>query len=338
MKTIYSFLTIIAAIILSACSKSESFSVGGVIEGAGMQTVNMTYYAAGGIKRVSQTAVEGRFAMRGNSATPTLCLIEMSDGTPLATVIAENGDKIELKASLESPLLTEVKGNRSSSKLAKWTKENAELLTSGNQDAINRAIAEFVGKNRSDMASTALVTTRFQTPGYESMADSLLTLISTSARPAAIVQNFSAVLATQLNRNAGTAVVPMTFYTRNDSTYFYTPGGHSLSLLAFLSSESAGRDTITSRMRSLRQRYTPRRCDVIEVSLAPDSASWKQSTARDTASWRQAWGPGSIAGSTLTKLSVPRYPFFIVADSTGSQIYRGSSISAAERIITSRLK
>lgn len=58
MKTIYSFLTIIAAIILSACSKSESFSVGGVIEGAGMQTVNMTYYAAGGIKRVSQTAVE----------------------------------------------------------------------------------------------------------------------------------------------------------------------------------------------------------------------------------------------------------------------------------------
>ncbi|MCM1483063.1 MAG: DUF4369 domain-containing protein [Muribaculaceae bacterium] len=332
-------LALVAALILSGCGKSDHFTVGGTIEAAGMQTVIVTYYASGGLKRVSQPAVDGKFNMKCESPVPTLCLVELSDGTQLASVIASNGDNIQIKASLEEPLLTEVKGNSSSSKLARWTRDNAELITSGNAEAINRSIAEFVRDNKSDMASSALMVTRFQSLGYETLADSLLTLISVSARPAPVVQNFSAVLSSQLSRKGSTNIVPMTVYTRNDSTYFYSPTAHTISMLAFVGDDRAGRDSITSSMRALCREFpAKRRLDIVEISTARDSAVWKSATARDSALWHQAWAPGTVASATISKMSVPRLPYFIVADSTGAQIYRGPSITEAERIITSRLR
>lgn len=338
MKHIYTLIAAIFALALSSCSKSDHFSIGGTIDGVGMQSVTLTYYADGGLKRVTQAAVDGKFAMKGHSATPTLCLLELSDGTELATMVVSDGDKMKIKASLESPLATEVKGNGTSSKIARWIADNAEKIASGNAADINSAIAEFVGDNKSDLAATALMVTRFQTPGYETMADSLLTLISVDARPAAVVQNFSAVLASQLNQRSSVEVKPMSMYARNDSTFYFNPSRHSLSFLAFMSPAYAGRDSITPHLRNLEKRYPSRRLEIIEISTAADSALWKQSTAPDSATWTQAWAPGSIAANAIQKLAIPRNPYFIVADSVGVQLYRGSSISEAEKLITTRLK
>lgn len=57
-----------------------------------------------------------------------------------------------------------------------------------------------------------------------------------------------------------------------------------------------------------------------------------------SAIWLQTWAPGSVASTNIGKLSIPRLPYFIVADSTGAQIYRGPSISTAENTISGKLK
>lgn len=330
------YLAAIVAIFATGCSQADHFKVGGLMEGAGVQTVTLTYYAEGGIKQTVGQSVNGKFLLQGKSAVPTLCIVALSDGTPVATLIASNGDKIEVRTSLENPAALKVKGSGQSSKIADWLNENAELLARGDAAAINASIAEFIDDHRSDMASTALLVTQFRTDGFETMADSLLSLIDISARPAPVVQNFSAVLSSQLNRSAGSAVMPMTLYIRSDSTYFLTPAQHSVTLLAF-TEPVGGRDTVTTVLRELRGRYSDRRCGIVEISAAVDSSTWKQATARDSATWKQAWAPGTVASSTIGKLSVPRIPYFIVADSTGTQLYRGGSVSAAHRLIGTRL-
>lgn len=337
MRSLLLYLAAFLALFATSCSKADHFTVGGVMEGAGVQTVTLTYYAEGGIKQTVGQAVNGKFVLQGKSTVPTLCLVALSDGTPVATLIASNGDKIEIHTSLENPAALKVKGSGQSSKIADWLNENAEILSRGDAAAINASIAEFIGHHRSDMASTALLVTQFRTEGYESMADSLLSLISTSARPAPVVQNFSAVLSSQLNRSAGSAILPMTLYIRSDSTYFLSPAQHRVTLLAFTEPSTGGRDTVTTALRDLRGRYNDRTCGIVEISTAIDSAEWKQATARDSATWKQAWAPGTVASATIGKLSVPRIPYFIVADSTGTQLYRGSSVSAARHLIGTRL-
>lgn len=332
-------IIILLALVASGCSKKQHFEILGEISDLGAQNVSITYYADGGLKRISTAAVDGRFSLRGESPEPTLCIVEKSDGTEIATVIAANGDKVKITGELSKLPAIKVSGNASSEKLARWVSDNTPLLLSRNTEKINRSVADFIRRNTSDVAATALLVTRFYAPGYELLADSLLSEIDIKARPIAIMQNFSIVLATQLSKRQAGDVKPMTLYLRSDTVVHYSPFASSLSLLAFRSdSRPAAHDSVGDLLKTASEQYMRHRLRVIEFSSARDSASWKRATARDSASWEQAWVPGTVASGAIHRLAVPRYPFFIVADSAGTQLYRGSSVTDARRIIDSRLK
>ncbi len=66
-----------------------------------------------------------------------------------------------------------------------------------------------------------------------------------------------------------------------------------------------------------------------------DSRDWKHSVSPDSAKWEQGWTPGGIASPGLERLAIPSVPYFIVCDSTGTQLYRGASVGAAEAYISS---
>lgn len=339
LRRLSSSLTIILILAtLSSCSKSKHFEITGALEELGMQQVSITYFADGGFKHTKAPATDGHFALRGESVAPTLCIVEVEGSGEIATLIVQNGDKIKLSGSLNNPLAIEVKGNSASSKIAKWTADNATTITGAHPDAINEAVAKFVGDNRSDIAATALMVTRFYTPGHEQLADSLFSLIKPEARTAEIVQNFGVVLGSQLTRHAAGEVRPMLLHLLNDSTFSFNPIVSSYSLLAFIGDQRAQRDTIIPRLRTLRADFPRRRLQLIEISNAPDSTIWKETSRPDSASWQQAWAPGTIASQELRRLAVPRIPFFIVSDSSGVQIYRGSSARQAINTIKTLIK
>lgn len=330
-------IAVFISFLLYSCSDNRDFVVRGTVEGIGMQTIVMTYYADGGIRRLNVAADNGKFMFRGSSAVPTLAVVELSDGTELATVVVKNGDKLKIEADKANPLATKVSGNGESASLARWTSGNADVIASGDASAINRSIADFVSSHKSDIASTAMLVSKFRTQGYEVLADSLFTLIDIDARPAAVVQNFSAVLAVQLNRKGSAEVLPMTLRDNNDSTYYFRPAAQTVALLAFVGNK-AGRDSITDPMRSLTERYPTKRFVAVEISTAADSASWSDCIRNDSATWHQAWAPGSVAAAAIYKLAVPQLPYFIVSDSAGVQLYRGASVSAAVKTVENRLK
>lgn len=116
----------------------------------------------------------------------------------------------------------------------------------------------------------------------------------------------------------------------------YSPSRSSCSLLYF-STVQSGRDTIISTLRKAFDRYPRRRFKLVDVSFTPDTLSWKNVARMDSVGWPQVWAVGGVANSVFDELNIPRLPYFIVADSTGKQLYRGASVSRAVSAVNKRL-
>ena len=213
-----------------------------------------------------------------------------------------------------------------------------DVLAEGNPVKINALVADFVGKNRSSEAAMAALVTQYRSDCNEIGADSLVGCIDPEARPAAMVLNFTSALSAQLSSDARADIIGMSLVNRNDSVERYNPYRHTLTLLAFVADEKAQRDTVVPVLRRLRGDFAERRLAVLEVSAAADSAAWKSSTATDSATWTQTWTPGTVSSQQYRRMSVARVPFFIVADSTGRQLYRGGSAAGAERVLRDSFK
>lgn len=324
-------------LLLWSCSRADHFTLEGELEGDATANVELTYYTDGGVRRTSAVAKEGRFTITGSSQQPALALLTISGGAPAASLIVDNGDRIKLTVDSAMTGLTRLSGSKPSEKLWKFTRDNSQTLVAGSDAEINRLVADYVRANRSDITAAALMVTSFRTPGHEAEADSLVALIDPEARPAEVMHNFSESLATQISSEARGKVTNMTLYDRRDTTVYFAPYNQSASLLAFLSVRPAQRDSALRVIRLLADSLPRRRFKAVEVTLAPDSAEWKRLTARDSASWIQAWAPATIASPAMRRMAVPRVPFFIVADSTGTQIYRGSSATRAAEAVGSIL-
>lgn len=341
MKTIKTIrLALIAAfmLILYACGSDDYFTIRGKIQGAGSRSVVVTYYSEGGLKQKTVQSVNDEFALRLNSKKPTLLTVAFADGQTIANVVAKDGDEITLEGVMEKLPELKVSGNSESEKVSRWVNENLAPLASGDSEAINASVAKFIGEHKNDVASTILLTTYFRTEGAEHQADSLFSLIAAKARSLEIVQGFNSVLSAQLGAAKSEKVNQMYLYDRSDSLISVDPRRNKLTLLCFVGDNRLARDSISPKLHQLKRRADAERVQPVELSTAADSASWRQSLGRDSVQWPQTWLPGSLSNPSVRKLSVPRTPFFIVADSTGRQIYRGPSIKAAIVEIESRLK
>lgn len=339
MKSVIYFLAALLAVVGCGCSKQRYFKVKGEIEGLGSQTVTMLYYAAGGLQRTTAHGDgTGAFELQGESAVPTLAVVELADGTVLANLVAQNGNNITLEGETGNPMDIKVKGSGPSSAIAKWQNENAAILASGNAAAINQAVKRFVENNKGNIASTAILVTHFRADGYETMADSLMTIINPDVRPGSVVQNFSSVLATQLSSKTLATVKPMLLFSATDTTFYFVPSAQKISLLAFVPELRNCRDSIVPQLAALKLKYGDRRFDVVEFASGLDSLQWRNSIKPDSASWHQVWAPGSVSAPAVRSLTVPRVPYFIVVDSAGNQLLRTHSISAANDAVRKALK
>lgn len=321
---------LVAAWFTAGCSKDKDFTVSGRIEGLGSQSVTLTYFAGGGVKSSTVMAVDGRFMLRGESAQPTLGIVSVApDNDRLATVVVRNGDEVSIEGSLSDAYGIVVEGNSDSEATAGWVTANAEALRRGDAAGINASIAEYVGANRGRLSSTALLTCWFQSAGFETMADSLFSILNPEVRRSEMVQGFNNVLSSYLAWQDDGPLSYMSLYESCDSVVHINPLRHGATMLCFVDPEASQRDSIARQLARLTGRYPQRRLMAVEISMAGDSATWRQSIGGDSAGWARTWVPGTTGASPVRRLGVGRIPFFIVADSTGRILHRGPSVSAA---------
>lgn len=326
------------ALIAAACGQSDSFKVSGSVEGGGSATVELLYCPDGSAKKLSVRAVDGKFMIEGQSRQPALGFVSIGGGAPVAAVIVQNGDNIECKLRPDAPYSSEVKGTKANELLSGFLRENEATFAQGNPAQINPLIAQFVQDNKNSVAAVAAVVAEFRSAGYEVRADSLISAIDPEARPAGMMLNFNSALSAQLSTDARADIIGMSMINRADSVVRYNPYRQTLTLVAFVGADKAMRDSVVPRLKALRANYPARRLAVMEVSTAADSAEWKRSTAADSAAWTQVWTPGTVASPLFRRMAVARVPFFIIADSTGRQLMRASSVGQVEASIRNTLK
>lgn len=308
----------------------------GRIDGLGTATVSLTYFADGGLKRITAVSENDRFGLRGEASAPALAILD-AGGSRLATIVVRNGDKIKITGPADGSDRLKISGSSSSDKIARWVFDNREALATGDTRGINESIARFIGENKSNMASTALLSTYFNPRGYERTADSLFSLLSPEVRTPALTHNFNSVLASQLAASAGRELSSLTLYDRSDSVVTFSTRRKSYSLIAIVGTDRTQRDSVIPAMKSLSTGNWGARVAILEISTAPDSTAWKSSVAPDTVSWRQTWEPVALTSHALSRLSIPSVPFFIVTDSTGTQLFRGQSVTEATSAIAKKI-
>ena len=325
--------------LLQSCSEKTEFIIEGSIKGVDSQSVTLTYYTNGGLKHNTISAVEGRFQFAGESLTPTMAVLSVApNGDRIATIVVKNGDKVSINADLDNPLAPQIKGNQESEKIARWTAENAEAIQSKQPEKINGAIKDYVTKHRSELSATAILTSYYLTDGYESIADSLLSILNAEVRRPEMIQGFNNVIADFIGAQVSGPVPFMSLYSSSDSMININPLRHTTTLLCFLDNDRQARDSVVKHLSALDSTYTLRQLMQAEISIAVDSASWRTSLGRDTVKWAQTWVQGSVVSIPIRKLGIRRVPYFIATDSTGHSIYRGTSISLARHAIEEILK
>lgn len=334
MKTLhYITLILLAGLLLGSCSKKRSFTISGELEDTGTQLVTATYYSAGGLKQIAASSADGKFVLKCDAPRPTLVTVTLSDGTVLGYCIAENGDKITLSGNPADPYRIEFSGNGDTERISDWINENAELLHDGDAAKINASIAKWVSGHKSSKAATALMVTMYRTEGFEHQADSLMTILSSDARAAEVVQNFTSVLSSRLGTAETENVPSLNLFNSHDSLIMFSPQSYRMSILCFMPDNAMARDSVDRRIRTMLAKVAGNKVGVVEISTAADSAAWRRSLSGDTATWHRTWAPATVASSQLRRLSVGRVPYFIVADSTAHQVCRTSSINAAVTVI-----
>ncbi len=338
MKILKTLYILVLAVLVAACGDDTEFRVAGEVQGLGTRTINMLYVADGSVRSVSTAAIDGKFDLRGNSEGYTVVelFVGAKGNVPLARMLAKNGETLHCKLDIEDPSKNEIKGNKPSEQWSTFVRENAAVLNDGTPGMVNSLVTKYVESHTDNIVSSLLMLTSYNSVNNESRADSLFAVIAPAARPAKLVDDYRLLLSYNNSAALNAKVRSFTLYSLGDSVERYSPYKSSYSMLYFTDGTQRT-DTIVRQIQRPYDNYSRKRFRVVEVSFAPDSAAWKRAST-DSLGWTRVWAPGGVAHSSFDALNIPRIPFYILTDSTGAQVYRGSALRQAIDSLDSRIK
>lgn len=335
MKKIAFLFSLLCAMVLAACGDSSEFRVAGTINGLGTQNLWIYYYANDAVKCQNTILLDGKFSFVGYAAEPTIVEIYSTDKVLLAMLMVENGQTVDCVLDKAGRYNVEFEGNEVSHQWGKFLAENRDALISGNKALHNSVIEKYVVEHPQNMLSTVLMLTEYDAIDNELMADSLLQMIAPEARPRHLIGAYQEMLAKFCGEKAQGAVNPINFFSKGDTIYVFNPKMTSVSVLAFSETSTSERDSLVARLREWQSADREKKLNVVDIAFAPDTVAWKKAIKDDDGKWNQCWALGGVEAKGVDRLAIPRTPYFVVTDSTGAQVFRGSSMARATAVIDS---
>jgi thiol-disulfide isomerase/thioredoxin len=339
MKLLRFSLLIMVAVLLAACGDSNKFKIHGTVANNATLNLRVVYFGDDNINNVLTAARDGVFEFEGNAPRGQLLEVLDNDYRVLARIYVQNGEEVKLKIDPQNPLQYTASGTAVNEAWTQWLADNAKTLNTRNAAAINDAVARYVKAHTDDVLSTLLLLTTYDTNVNPAQGQKLMASIKVDARPTYLVEGWVANLARAGEKMAKTKVMPITYVNMKDTLETYSPKKQNYTLLTFTNDNCGRRDSIIDKLREIAKKYPNRkRLAIVDFSLENDTFTWRRSVRADSIAWTAAWGGGSVAGAGIERLGITALPFFIVADSAGTQLYRGTSITAAQAAITKKLK
>ncbi len=318
---------------LWACGHSDTFVLQGRLADGASMNLRIIYYCDGKAFPAVTAATDGVWTFEGTSPDDALIEVYDNDYNLLCRLVARNGDDIDVKLDKNDYTTFTAEGNELTERWAEFTRSHAGASGADR----NAAIAGYVAEHSDDPLSALLIATEYDiNAGNAGAADSLLNAVATESRLSGITAGYAAMLGRINSATSHAPVAAIPYWEHGGHVRTYNVLHNSLTLIA-ISDRSHDRDSVVQLMRRLEKYEAKKRLALADFSVDGDTIDWSRYTRNDSATWLQGWVAGSISGSAIRRLGIPALPFFVLADSTGTQLWRGSTASQAEAAVVERL-
>lgn len=315
---------ILAALLalLAACGHGDSFRVKGSIEDGSSLNIRFVYYSNDAVLNGLTAATDGHFEFEGNS--PELAVVEVYDNDYrlLSRFLAQNGQDITLKINRNNYYLGKAGGNDYNKELWKFYNENADILIGKDIEARNRQIADYVANQLDSPVAALLLSTEFAASADYSKADSLARSLKGDARQIGLSESFAFSAARTGADSVFSPIMPITYRAQGNRLATFSPQHKPLAVIVF-SDGTHGRDSVLASIKKIAKHDS--KIALLDLNLDSDTLIWTRTIRNDSATWEQGWAAGAISGQSIGRLGIPSIPYFILADSLGTQLWRGES-------------
>lgn len=332
-------VAVITLIMVTACGGNGTFRLNGEIEGFGTGNLRVVYFDKGAVQNMTATAVDGKFAVDAHATGPVMVRLYTGNGRMIAAFNAAPGDNLEGKFSTSDPAGMELSGNDDAQRLTKFLHANADAISSGNHDSLNKAIADYVKSNSSRQVSGTLLSTYFYLPGHEAEASELISLLDEKVAKTASLRGITDITRTLAEPLDSLVLEQFTIAGRKGKPIEVNPKDAGRTVLLFTDSENRTADSITALISKLSASTKPT-IQIIDISADSDTAVWNESLHSISESdsltkaykaVKRTWSPNPYGIMGLNEIPVTQKPWFIVADSTSKVLYRGPIASDAQK-------
>lgn len=327
-------VAVVTALWLACCGGPESFKITGELTDGATLNLYVKYYGAGAVRTGVTAAREGKFEAEFSSSTPTIVELLDNDYNVLARMYLQNGDEMNITVNRANPTASRVTGNEISERWSALINEHSETLSSGDHEKINTVIEDYITANPSDPVGALMFAEFYDSSSDPVHAMEVMEMIDMEARPVGVLDPVATIVSRFADPDAYGKVSPIKYrLAANDSTITFSPKDKPVSLISLSDENSKRTDSIVPHLKKIAKDFPEKKLQVIDFVLYADTGAFKRVTYRDSATWVQGWLPGGILGKGIAELAVPAMPYFIVTDSAGTQLYRGTSATeASDRI------
>ena len=118
-----------------------------------------------------------------------------------------------------------------------------------------------------------------------------------------------------------------------DSLVIVRTYDHPATILFFWRNEDSDRQTMVNSLKTL---CRGSRLQMVDICLDSDTLDWRRTIDGDSVKWGHYKAIGGVVDKTIVDLNVKGSPYFIVADSTGTQIYRGTQFDKLRDVLNKK--
>lgn len=320
-----------AALLLAACSGHGHFSLKGTVEEAPDINISIRYCSDDAIQTVVTAVRHGDFEVELPLSQPSTVEISDGNGRVMAFFYAAPGDEIVCTLHRGNEFAFSATGNPVTEAWCAFANPIAQKLLRGSDQEINALVEARIAQHPADKGSAMAFARLYNASLFPARADSVLRSMAPEAQDPVILANYLASAAGFADPAAFLPVQPIRARVLHpwttDSFAILRPAPAGLTVYAFSGDRVVAK--LDSVRPALREMAARRGVTLIDISLASDTFIWKRIAHHDSASWTQAWTPGGTLAEGPHSLAIPRLPFFIITDSTGTQLLRTSSVQAA---------
>lgn len=336
MKLAGWLLMVVVAVMMASCGGSPEFRIDAASDDIGTQNVTFRYLDSDGAYRSETvTAVDGKFSYLGHIGGSTYVEVLDANGKLLGEFIADRGDNIKARFSVQNPENISIRGNKDSELLMEFMDKNRGSVIKGDTEGLNAAIDAFIRQNPKQFASTALLMQYFTVAGHEEQALELLQTIGEKYRPSSRVLGFEQMLNQSLSATEA-SIDSLQVFSRRDTAEVFTVRGAKLNLLIVSDNETRAADSVvrlisTSTSPGLR---------IVDLGCDRDTLLWGVSLRGLPDDYPSEvvhyWLPAGYATAELAATAPSSVPFFIVADSLGHVLHRTPSTASVRQFLIHR--